>query len=1387
MSTEENTENILGRLQKQRSNKLKFLIIIFSVIGIIILLALLISAYFYFKSPEKTLGIGANIESALLSADGKISYLKLTGGSLDKNITKIKFIFSDSDGNEHIYETNEGTQEIEVPFKKSFWDIILGIFGKAPEYQGTYNYEINSNEIGLDSFENINEVSVLFEYQTETGDVIETPVLDTQRTTNRTTTPSGSSGPSDGGTPTCTPTKTCADYAGQCSSSLNDGCSNSLDCSGSCGSGEYCNGTWQCVATPLCTHNDNCSSLSFPEIAICNNTPDNNLFTFDYAPENLSVCNLIAKTCTIPTQALTHTCNFSCGADCTVGSDCSDAECDSLDGCQENDYYDYSDVKNNCANCNCENNLCENYTVYFNDARCLFNCIEIKECNNYTDSENCTADLCDIENCEWNSSSGSCIVKQLAFDGWRVMPIRSQEEFNLGRIGGEGEQNMHGLARSLSNPNIIYASQDIAGPWKSINGGESWRKLIGKGLYVSYSYSIEVDPVNPDIVFIIVCSLWDGGANNAFEGLYLSIDGGDNWEHVLPLVLDAQDANYQAERRYQHNIAYDFSSRDSKGAKIWYAAFLNKGLYKSDDYGNKGSWVKVADLTAQGAIYEIEVNPSDGSVYIGTAQGLFKYTQSSGLQAFGNLPSGIVPSIEINLQDPNIVYATLQNSSNLTITGLYKSTDRGNTFSLLKQKAGSLPRVFINPGYPNTIYLLGSESWPDSGTIITHDGGQTWIHYVNSPWYPEPKIKVYYLPGVPETGYHAYLRGGSSGAVVPNPQDANEAVGFFNNGRFYKTTNGTVWTRDCDGFTGFAVWISSGFAFDKFNPNRFALFLCDVVMEMTKTGGDWFYRLANTTTGVDIRTAWRGQWLILASGATGSYSGSLQPVAGSETMVATIGDYPVGSEKVRVMHLENESSGWDLATYNKLIKAEHLDENKNFVSDIYSNVKTKDSNLSETIPIGHYVRATFEQNFTKYHSVNIYIDKIAPMTIEVYANGTLLGQVSNPWEKLYQIKLTNLTQEVNALDFKIVSDPVKFDYIYESKLYRMWFVAYHLNDPNIVYAGELISHDAGKTFQKIAWRKIGGGDFTGFNTIMGMCNSNPDTVYAIGGYGDTILRSDDKAETWYLYSKPGWKFTITDPIPKFTADPIDCNKVYTLYSDKDIAVFNGTTWKKLGVIDLVQKPAGLRLSVGQIAIDPRNNSIIYAGVGAAGVSNIWRSTDAGATWQDISYNLPRRGYNMAVNPHTGELFAGGGVGTWVFPPPYESSNLIYNKAHPMPSCYDGLQNGDEKGIDCGGSCEIICIESAQTLNPFVKSWNWLKSLLTGKTGNAILTGKTITGNAVNETGEDSKVPYIILSLLVAIILIIAVVIVKNKSSKKKYKKKGFRKNYKRIRKKIKRR
>ncbi len=78
-----------------------------------------------------------------------------------------------------------------------------------------------------------------------------------------------------------------------------------------------------------------------------------------------------------------------CGAQCDSNDDCVATECDYLDGCIGNDYYDYNDVNNNCLDtCMCEQNKCTKYAVYVNDQRCT-------ECQKDDDCSHLNKDYCD--------------------------------------------------------------------------------------------------------------------------------------------------------------------------------------------------------------------------------------------------------------------------------------------------------------------------------------------------------------------------------------------------------------------------------------------------------------------------------------------------------------------------------------------------------------------------------------------------------------------------------------------------------------------------------------------------------------------------------------------------------------------------------------------------------------------------------------------------------------------------------------------------------------------------------------------------------------------------------------------------------------------------------
>ncbi|MEK6825613.1 MAG: helicase HerA-like domain-containing protein [Nanoarchaeota archaeon] len=126
-------------------------------------------------------------------------------------------------------------------------------------------------------------------------------------------------------------------------------------------------------------------------------------------------------------------------------------------------------------------------------------------------------------------------------------------------------------------------------------------------------------------------------------------------------------------------------------------------------------------------------------------------------------------------------------------------------------------------------------------------------------------------------------------------------------------------------------------------------------------------------------------------------------------------------------HLSNQTFSIILIT-----KAEHLDENMTFISDIYDFVKARDGNFT-TISAGQYVRVTFERNLTNVNDITIYARSNLSGSVQVYEHGSNtsiadFGTISE--DKKYRILLTSLTSESqDVFDLKVSGNDVEFDYI----------------------------------------------------------------------------------------------------------------------------------------------------------------------------------------------------------------------------------------------------------------------------------------------------------------------------------------------------------------------
>ncbi len=736
---------------------------------------------------------------------------------------------------------------------------------------------------------------------------------------------------------------------------------------------------------------------------------------------------------------------------------------------------------------------------------------------------------------------------------WTPLPIRSQEEYELDMDGGEGYQHFHSITRSLYNPDYIYATQDIAGPWKSTDGGETWEKTIDSNLKVNMGVSITVDPANPDIVFTIGDNGWSADGED-YQGLYRSTDGGNSWE----LVLQATTNFDWGKHRYDnHNIAYDpTTATENSSATRWYAAFYNNGLYRSEDSGT--TWVKVSDLPDHTYIYAVKTHPTDGeTVYLVSDQGFFvSHSNGADLQSIGTFDPEIDPfgttgmhaqSIVINPQDPNKIFVTVARYMESWYRplgeSLYKSVDGGSSFEKVTGDnidGYAATRVYMNPNYPDVLYLTGDTAQG----LRSSDGGATWNRMGTEEITPFPGNGR----NIEDAAWRTRISGRLAG-IVPNPEKPDEAMAYAN-AAFWKLTNyGAIINESSTGFTGIAwSWWNTGAAFDRSNPDRFAFFNCDVAMRITENNGAWFSAPWYGTNDRLFSRWYRDEGLTFGQG---TFAGDIHPT-NPDVIVASVGEY----FRTRLMRTDDGGVNWSL------------------------------------------------------------------------------------------------------IDADLPRDD-------DQVLHMHPFISFHPNNTDVVYAGNKISRDGGVTFSVPDFGNNEYGEPHVYQPqIVGFCNANPDIVYAIDGTLQRIIRSDDAGVSWAMYAGKGvhdgnMQFKGVDSKPIFAVDAFDCDKIYSMISttatleivENDLVIYDGETWVNPGVIDLAGG-AEVGNYVSTIVVDPVNEGVIYAGTMAVGYPCIFRSTDGGATWEDITGNLPRKGMGaMAVNPHTGELFKGSSIGTWIYPAP----------------------------------------------------------------------------------------------------------------------------------------
>jgi photosystem II stability/assembly factor-like uncharacterized protein len=284
------------------------------------------------------------------------------------------------------------------------------------------------------------------------------------------------------------------------------------------------------------------------------------------------------------------------------------------------------------------------------------------------------------------------------------------------------------------HPNTVYVGTDLAGVFKSTNGGKHF-KPINRGLKNLAIQTIAIDPQHTAVVYI----------GTRAGGIYKSTDGGMHWKKknnglpasgaklnfpVKALAIDPQNTQvlYAA---YGEALGNNFVIH-SEG----YKKYSTGDIYKSTDGGR--SWTIIstgaAHITSPAYVYELEVDPQTSSIIYATTDTGFYVSTDGGINWTARstgLPYHDVRGLAVDPDHPNIVYVTVWSKKKNWQGGVYRSTDRGQHWTarstgLHHSTDSNYPMVIVDPTTPTTIYTTDSAGNGRSGIFKSTDSGQHW-------------------------------------------------------------------------------------------------------------------------------------------------------------------------------------------------------------------------------------------------------------------------------------------------------------------------------------------------------------------------------------------------------------------------------------------------------------------------------------------------------------------------------------------------------------------------------------------------------------------------------------------------------------------------------------
>ena len=323
------------------------------------------------------------------------------------------------------------------------------------------------------------------------------------------------------------------------------------------------------------------------------------------------------------------------------------------------------------------------------------------------------------------------------------IPESAYQEMRWRMIGPTRGGRTRAACGVPGEPNVFYVGAVNGGVWKSDDFGRTWNPIFD-GQPTESIGAIAVAPSDPNIIYV---GSGEGLARpdlSVGDGVYKSTDAGKTWTHLglrnaqgIPaLAVDPGNPN----RVFAAALGHPYGPSEERGIYLSTDGGQNWQRVLSKDANVGGSDVQIDPAHPEvvyASLWEVRLGPwEDGNQYSGTGGGLFKSTDGGKTwrALSGGLPKGIIQvDVAIAASQPSRLYASVATSE--PSVGIYRSDDAGENWTrittdprpALRIGGGDLPVPHVDPKNPDTVY---------SASIVTMrstDGGKTWTSLRGAP------------------------------------------------------------------------------------------------------------------------------------------------------------------------------------------------------------------------------------------------------------------------------------------------------------------------------------------------------------------------------------------------------------------------------------------------------------------------------------------------------------------------------------------------------------------------------------------------------------------------------------------------------------------------------